>query len=128
MIDYEKASPEVRAVFDDIMRTRGTRTITNFWKALATHPPTLKRTWESLKGIMHEKGALDGVTKELLYLAVSAANSCDYCIASHSASARAHGASDAMIGGTLAIFGMACETNALAKAYQVPIDEMFRKK
>jgi alkylhydroperoxidase family enzyme len=113
MIDYEKASPEVRAVFDDIMRTRGTKTITNFWKALATHPPTLKRTWESLKGIMHEKGA---------------ANGCDYCIASHSASARAHGASDAMIGETLAIVGMACETNALAKAYQVPIDEMFRKK
>jgi AhpD family alkylhydroperoxidase len=127
LIEYEDATPEVRAVYDDIMRTRRASSVTNFWKALARDPATLKRTWETLKQVMAPDGALDHTTKELLYLAVSVANGCEYCIASHSVSARRAGASEAMVAETLAIVAMACETNALAKAYQVPIDDIFKR-
>ena len=126
LIEYDDASPEVRAVYDDIMRTRGTDWINNFWKALAHHPPTLRRTWESLREVMAPGGALDPVAKELIYLAVSATNGCAYCIASHTAGARKAGASDAMLGEAIAVIGMANETNALAVAHQVPVDERFR--
>ena len=125
LIEYGAASPEVRAVYDDIMATRKTDWINNFWKALANDPSTLRRTWESIKQIM-AAGALDPLTKEMVYLAVSATNGCDYCIASHTAGARRAGMSEAMRGELLAVVGMACETNALANAYQVPVDERFR--
>ena len=126
MIPYEDASAEVRAVYDDIMAVRKTDYINNFWKALAHHPPTLRRTWESLREVMAPGGALDPVTKELIYLAVSVTNGCAYCVASHTAGARKAGASDAMLGEAMAVIGMANETNALAVAYQVPVDERFR--
>ena len=126
LIAYEDASPEVRAIYDDIMRVRGTDWINNFWQALANHPPTLKRTWDSLREVMAADGALDPVTKELIYLAVSATNGCACCVASHTAAARKAGATPVMLGETLAIVGMANETNALANAYQVPVDERFR--
>ena len=125
LIEYEFASPEVRAVYDDIMATRKTDWINNFWKALAHHPPTLRRTWESIKQIM-APGALDPLTKEMVYLAVSAANSCEYCVHSHTASARKAGMTEAMHGELLAVVAMACETNALADGYRVPVDEQFR--
>ena len=125
LIEYEAASREVRAVYDDIMATRKTDWINNFWKALANHPPTLRRTWESIKQIM-TPGALDPLTKELIYLAVSATNQCQYCMASHSASARNKGMSDAMLGELIAVVGMANETNVLAAGYRVPIDEQFK--
>jgi AhpD family alkylhydroperoxidase len=125
LIEYADASPEVRAVYDDIMTTRKTDWINNFWKALAHHPPTLRRTWESIKAVM-VPGELDGLTKEMVYLAVSAANGCEYCIASHTASARRAGMTEGMRGELLAVVGMACETNALANAYRVPVDERFR--
>ena len=124
-IEYTEASGEVRAVYEDIMATRRTDRINNFWKALASHPPTLRRTWESVKEVM-APGALDALTKEMLYLAVSASNGCDYCIASHTASARKQGMTDEMLGELLAVVGMANETNRLADGYQVEIDEMFR--
>lgn len=125
LVQYEDASSEVRAVYDDIKRTRGVPDVNNFWKALAVHPPTLKRTWESVKEVMGP-GVLDAVTKEMLYLAVSVANGCGYCIASHGAAARKAGMSQAMWGEVLAIVGMANETNKLAFALQVPIDPMFQ--
>ena len=125
LIEYGEASGVVRAVFDDIMATRKTDRVNNFWRALANHPPTLQRTWESIKQIMGP-GALDPLTKEMIYLAVSAANGCDYCIASHTAGARKAGMTPAMRGELLAVVGMACETNSLANAYQVPLDERFR--
>ena len=126
LIEYDAASPEVRAVYDDIMATRQTDWINNFWKALANHPPTLRRTWESIKQVM-APGVLDPLTKEMLYLAVSAANGCEYCIASHTAAARKAGMSEAMRGELLSVVGMACETNSLADAYQVPVDERFSR-
>ncbi|HZQ54919.1 MAG TPA: carboxymuconolactone decarboxylase family protein [Bryobacteraceae bacterium] len=125
LIEYADATPEVRQVFDDILATRKTDTINNFWKALANHPPTLQRTWESLKQIM-APGALDAVTKEMIYLAVSATNQCPYCMASHSASARKKGMTEGMFGELMAVVGMANETNALASAYRVEIDEQFK--
>lgn len=125
LVAYADASAEVRAVYDDIMATRGVADVNNFWKALAVHPPTLARTWESLKAVM-APGALDPVTKEMLYLAASAAAGCAYCVASHTAAARAKGMTDAMHGELLAILGMAAETNRLAEALRVPIDEAFR--
>jgi AhpD family alkylhydroperoxidase len=124
-IEYAEASAEVRAVYDDIMATRKTDHVTNFWKAIASHPSTLRRTWDSLKAVM-APGALDPLTKEMLYLAVSATNGCDYCIASHTASARRHGMTDAMLGELMAVVGMANETNRLASGYQVEIDAAFR--
>jgi AhpD family alkylhydroperoxidase len=127
LVQYEDASADVRAVYDDIKRTRGVPDINNFWKGLATHPPTLKRTWESLKEVM-APGALDSVTKEMLYLAVSITNGCGYCIASHGAAARKAGMTEEMWGELLAIVGMANETNKLAFALQVPIDPQFQDK
>jgi AhpD family alkylhydroperoxidase len=124
-IEYGDASPEVRAVYDDIMTTRNTDWINNFWKALASDPVTLRRTWESVKQIM-APGALDAVTKEMIYLAVSASNQCGYCIASHTAAARKAGMTDAQFAELMAVIGMANETNRLASGYQVEIDERFR--
>jgi len=125
LIEYAEASPEVRAVYDDIMATRKTDWINNFWKALAVDPALLRRTWESVKQIM-VPGALDPLTKELLYLAVSATNGCRYCIASHTASARKQGMTDAMLGELMAVVGMANETNSLADGFQVEVDAAFR--
>ena len=125
LVEYSQASAEVRAVYDDIMTTRRTDWINNFWKALANDPPTLRRTWESVKQIM-APGALDPLTKELIYVAVSASNQCPYCIASHTAAARKAGMSDRMFAELMAVVGMANETNRLASGYQVEIDERFR--
>ena len=125
LIEYKDASPEVRAVYDDIMATRKTDWINNFWKALAHDPVTLRRTWESIKQIMGE-GALDRLTKELIYVAVSVTNQCNYCIASHTAGARKAGMTDAMLAELIAVVGMANETNSLASAYQVEVDEQFK--
>jgi AhpD family alkylhydroperoxidase len=125
LVEYAQASAEVRAVYDDIMATRKIDDVNHFWKALATHPPTLRRTWESLKAVM-APGALDALTKEMVYLAVSATNGCDYCIASHTASARRHGMTGAMHGELMAVVAMANETNRLADGYQVEIDPQFR--
>jgi AhpD family alkylhydroperoxidase len=122
LMEYANAPPEVRAVFDDIKAMRGVADVNNFWKALAVHPPTLKRTWESLKQVM-APGALDPLTKEMLYLAASAAAGCAYCTASHTAAARAKGMTEAMHGELLAVLGMAAETNRLAEALRVPIDQ-----
>jgi AhpD family alkylhydroperoxidase len=124
LIEYETASAEVRAVYDDIRATRKTLVINNFWKALANDPASLRRTWDSLKAVM-APGALDPLTKELLYLAVSATNGCAYCIASHGAAAKAKGMTPAMFGELMAVVGMANETNRLANGYRVPIDERF---
>jgi AhpD family alkylhydroperoxidase len=125
MIEYSEANPEVRAVFDDIMRTRQTDWINNFWKALAHDPATLKRTWESLKQIM-APGALDVLTKELVYLAVSVSNQCPYCIASHGAAAKKAGMTPEMFGELMAVVGMSNETNRLASGYRVEIDDRFK--
>ncbi len=125
-VEYEHASPEVRAVYDDIMATRKTDWINNFWKALAHDPATLKRTWEDIKQVMGP-GALDPLTKELIYVAVSVSNQCDYCIASHTVSAQKKGMTDAMFKELMAVVGMANETNRLSAGYQVEIDEQFRK-
>jgi AhpD family alkylhydroperoxidase len=125
LIEYKDASPEVRAVYDDIMTTRKTDWINNFWKALANDPATLKRTWEDIKQIM-APGALDALTKELIYVAVSVSNQCGYCIASHAAGARKKGMTDDMFRELMAVVGMANETNRLSAGYQIEIDEQFR--
>ena len=124
LIEYNEASPAVRAVYDDIMATRKTDYINNFWKAIAHDPGLLKRTWEDLKAVM-APGALDPLTKEMVYLAVSVTNGCGYCIASHTAAARKAGMSEAMFGELMAVVGMANETNRLANGYRVPIDPAF---
>jgi AhpD family alkylhydroperoxidase len=124
-IEYDAASPEVRAVYDDIMATRKVDWINNFWKALAHDPATLRRTWESIKQIMGP-GALDPLTKEMLYVAISATNQCGYCIASHTAAARKAGMTPEMFAELMAVVGMANETNRLASGYQVEIDEKFK--
>ncbi len=125
LIEYDQASPEVRAIYDDIMATRKTDWINNFWKALAHDPVTLARTWRSIKEIM-APGALDALTKEMIYLAVSASNQCGYCIASHTAAARKAGMTDKMLAELMAVVGMANESNRLASGYQVEIDEKFK--
>lgn len=127
LIEYADASPEVRAVYDDIMTTRKIDWINNFWKVLANDPPTLRRTWASIKEIM-APGALDARTKEMIYLAVSVTNGCDYCTASHTAAARKAGMTDAMLAELMAVVGMANETNRLANGYRVPVDERFEPK
>src|SRR5450755_4809888 len=127
LIEYEVAGPEVRAVYDDIMITRGTDWINNFWKALAHDPVTLRRTWLAIKEIMAD-GALSPLTKEMVYLAVSATNQCGYCIASHTAAARKAGMTDAMFSELMAVVGMANESNRLAGGYQVEIDERFKTR
>src|SRR3954463_13424989 len=125
LMEYADAPPEVRAVYDDIMATRKTDWVNNFWKALAHDPATLRRTWESIKQIM-APGALDPLTKELLYVAVSVTNNCTYCIASHTASARKKGMTEAMCHELQAVIGMANETNKLVTGYQVEVDEQFK--
>jgi AhpD family alkylhydroperoxidase len=125
LIEYKEASPAVRAVYDDIMATRKTDWINNFWKAIAHDPVTLKRTWEGIKQIM-APGALDPLTKEMIYVAVSVTNQCGYCIASHTVSARKKGMTDAMFTELMSVVGMANETNKMVTGYQVEIDEQFK--
>ncbi len=124
-VEYADASPTVREVYDDIMATRKTTSVNNFWKALAKDPGTLRRTWENIKEIM-APGALDALTKELIYLAVSSTNQCSYCMASHSVSARNKGMTEEMFGELMAVVGMANQTNALSSGYQIEIDEQFK--
>jgi AhpD family alkylhydroperoxidase len=125
LIEYDDASPEVRAVYDDIRAVRQTDTINNFWKALAHDPVTLRRTWESVKQAM-AAGALDALTKEMIYVAISATNQCAYCIASHTFSARKAGMTKEMFAELMAVVGLANETNRLSAGYQVEIDERFK--
>lgn len=127
LIEYEAASEDVRAVYDDIMRTRNVDWINNFWKVLAHDPALLKRTWETLRDVM-APGALDPLVKEMIYIAVSATNGCEYCTYSHTASARAKGMSDAQFMELLAVVGMANETNRLANALRPPVDEKFQPR
>ena len=124
MVEYDAAAPEVKAVYDDIMTTRKTNWINNFWKAIAAHPPTLKRIWTGVKEVMGP-GKLDALTKEMIYVAVSVTNNCEYCIHSHIASARAKGMTDEMLGELLAVTGMANQTNRLANGYRIPVDPQF---
>jgi AhpD family alkylhydroperoxidase len=125
LVEYGDAGPEVRAVYDDIMAVRKTDWINNFWKAIARDPATLKRTWEDIKQIM-APGALDALTKELVYVAISVSNQCDYCIASHTVAARTKGMTDTMFQELISVVGMANETNRLSAGYQVEIDEQFK--
>ncbi len=125
LIEYKDASAEVKAVYDDIMATRKTDYINNFWKAIAHDPALLKRTWADLKQIMGP-GALDALTKELIYIAVSVTNNCHYCIASHTASAFGKGMSPEAFKELQSVIGMANETNKLVTGYQVEVDERFR--
>lgn len=124
LTEYEDAKPEVREVYDDIMATRKTEYVNNFWKALAHDPVTLRRTWESIKQVM-SPGELDPLTKEMIYIAVSVTNQCGYCIASHTASARNKGMTNGMFAELMAVIGMANETNRLASGYQVETDPVF---
>jgi len=123
-IEYADASREVRAVFDDIKKTRNVPDVNNFWKYLAHDPVGLKRTWGSVKEVM-APGAIDALTKEMIYLAVSVTNGCGYCIASHGSAARKAGMTEAMFGELMGVVGMANETNRLANGYRVPIDPAF---
>jgi len=127
MIEYAEAPPEVRAVYDDIMKTRGSDWVNNFWKVLANDPPTLKRLWENVKQVM-APGALDPLVKEMVYVAVSATNGCEYCTYSHTAGARAKGMSEAMFAELMAVVGLANETNRLANGYRVEVDAAFLPK
>ena len=126
-IEYADATPEVRAVYDDIMTLRQTDYINNFWKAIANDPVTLRRTWQSVKEIM-APGALDALTKELIYLAVSVSNQCAYCTTSHTVSSRKAGMTGQMFAEMMAVVGMANETNRLSSGYQVEIDERFKRQ
>ena len=125
LIEYAEASAEVRAVYDDIMRTRGVDWINNFWKALANDPAQLKRIWESVQQVM-APGALDPLVKEMVYVAVSATNGCEYCTYSHTAAARRKGMSDAMFMELMAVVGLANETNRLSNGLRFPVDPQFR--
>lgn len=127
LIEYEDASDEVRAVYDDIRATRKTDYINNFWKALATHPPTLRQTWQQVKAVMAGSGELNPLVRELIYVAVSVTNGCDYCMASHIAGARAKGMTDDMLAELLAITATANMTNRLANGFAVPVDERFTR-
>lgn len=127
MIEYPDAPPEVRAVYDDIMKTRGTDWINNFWKVLANDPPMLQRMWANVKQVM-APGALDPLVKEMIYVAVSATNGCEYCTYSHTAGARAKGMSEAMFAELMAVVGLANETNRLANGYRVEVDAAFLPK
>ena len=126
-IEYDEASPTVKTIYDDIMATRKTDWVNNFWKVLANHPESLQRIWSNIRQVMGN-GALDPLTKELIYVAVSITNNCGYCIASHSAGARAKGMTDEQFGELLAVIGLANETNRLAIGYGVPIDDAFLPK
>ncbi len=125
-VDPLKANAEVRAVFEDIKTSRNVKEVNNFWKYLANEPRMLRHTWESLKSIMGP-GALDPLTKELVYVAVSITNNCEYCMASHTAAARAKGATEAQINELYAVVALANLTNRLANAYKVPVDEAFKE-
>jgi AhpD family alkylhydroperoxidase len=125
LIEYADASPAVRAVDDDIRATRKSDFINNFWKAMAVNPDQLKRTWESLKVVM-ASGAIDALTKEFIYIAVSAANGCEYCIHSHTAAARAKGMTEAQYAELIAVIGMAHQTNGLVTTMQLPVDDAFK--
>lgn len=123
--DMVSAVPRVKSVFDDIRSTRNSDFVNNFWRALANQPPLLERTWSSVKEVMIVPGTLDPLIRELIYIAVSTANGCSYCVHSHTAAARAKGLSDQQHAELLAIIGMAAETNSLATALQIPIDSEF---
>ena len=125
-VEYADAGAEVKAVYDDIMRTRNIDWINNFWKALAHDPILLKRTWESVKEVMAPGGAIDPLVKEMLYLAVSVSNQCGYCIASHTVAATRAGMSERQFAELMAVVGMANETNRLVSGYQVAVDDRFR--
>ena len=125
LIEYADAAPEVRAVYDEIMKARGSDWINNFWKALAHDPALLRRTWENVRQVM-APGALDPLVKEMLYIAVSATNGCEYCTYSHTAAARAKGMSEAMLMELLAVVGLANQTNRLANGLRVPVDPQFK--
>jgi AhpD family alkylhydroperoxidase len=127
LIEYEAAPAEVRAVYDDIMATRKVDRVNNFWKVLANHPATLQQVWAEVKLVM-APGALDPLTKEMIYVAVSATNGCEYCTHSHTAGARAKGMTEEMLGELLAVTALANKTNRLANGYRVPVDEMFVSK
>ncbi len=124
-IEYPEASARVKAVYDDIMTSRKVDWINNFWKVLANDPAALERTWASVKEVM-APGALDALTKELIYVAVSTTNGCEYCVASHTAAARKKGMTDAMLGELMSVIGMANETNALVNGYRVEVDQAFK--
>ena len=126
-VEYADAPAAVKAVYDDIMATRKVARVNNFWKVLAHHPDTLRRTWEEVKAVM-AAGALDALTKEMIYVAVSATNGCEYCTYSHTASARKQGMSEAMLAEVLAVAALANKTNRLANGYRVPVDEAFKPK
>jgi AhpD family alkylhydroperoxidase len=128
LTEYADASPEVRAVYDDIMATRKVDWVNNMWKALAAHPPTLRRVWDQVKSVMGPGGRLDPLTKELVYIAVSMTNNCEYCIHSHTAAARGKGLDDEMLGELIAIVALANQTNRLAIGYQIEVDEQFRPR
>ncbi|MCC6211070.1 MAG: carboxymuconolactone decarboxylase family protein [Burkholderiales bacterium] len=125
LIEYAEAAPEVRAVYDEIMRARGTDWINNFWKALAHDPALLRRTWDSVREVM-APGALDPLVKEMIYVAVSATNGCEYCTHSHTAAARKKGMSEAMLMELLAVVGLANQTNRLANGLRIPVDPQFQ--
>ena len=124
IIEETNANAEVQRIYDEIKRTRKIDWINNFWKVLANHPPTLRRLWESVREVM-APGALDPLTKELLYVAVSVTNNCEYCIHSHIAAARAKGMTDAQLAELMAVVGLANETNRLANGYRIPVDAAF---
>ena len=126
-VEYADAPAAVKAVYDDIMATRKVARVNNFWKVLAHHPDTLRRTWEEVKAVM-AAGALDALTKEMIYVAVSATNGCEYCTYSHTASARKQGMSEAMLAEVLAVAALANKTNRLTNGYRVPVDEAFKPK
>jgi AhpD family alkylhydroperoxidase len=126
LIEYDQSSGVVREVFDDIRATRKTTDINNFWKAIARHPPTLERAWEATKAVMGGPGEIDPLVRELIYLAVSVSNGCDYCIASHRAAAISKGMTEAMFGELMSIVGLANMNNRLANGFQVPIDDKFK--
>lgn len=126
MVDYEDASREVRAVFDDIMESRGIDFVPNFWRTIAHHPPTLKAVWSHLKAVM-TPGTVDALTKEMIAIAVSATNGCEYCINSHIAGARKLGMTDAQFGELMAVVGMFNQTNKLVEGYQVQVDDRIRR-
>ena len=125
LIEYAEAAPEVRAVYDEIMQTRGSDWVNNFWKALAHDPALLRRTWDSVRQVMAQ-GALDPLVKEMIYVAVSATNGCEYCTYSHTAAARAKGMSEAMLMELMAVVGLANQTNRLANGLRVPVDPQFK--
>jgi AhpD family alkylhydroperoxidase len=125
LVETGEASPAVREVYDDIMKTRQIDWINNFWKALAVMPDLLRRTWEGIKAVM-APGALDPLAKEMIYIAVSVTNGCQYCINSHSAAARKKGMTDEMLAELMAVVGMANQTNALANGFQVELDDAFK--